>query len=85
MPVLCRSDAIYRFLYRYPIFIDAAAAAAERRGDRFLARYADIMTGRIPKANLLRPEISLVVGFEVLVLLLKRMFKGGYGKKDKVL
>ena len=80
-----RSQAICQFLYRYPIFIDATAAVAEKKGDRFLARWADIMTGRIPKANLLRPEFSLTVGFQALLLFYKKMFKGGYGKKSKLL
>ena len=79
--LFCRSQAICQFLYRFPIFIDAAAAAAERRGDRFLARWADIMTGRMPKTHILRPDISLPIGLEVLVLLCKKVFKGGYGKK----
>ena len=74
---------IHACIYRFPIFIDATAAAAERRGNQFLALYADIMTGRIPKANIFRPDISLPVAFEVLVLLFKKVFGGGYGKKAK--
>ena len=83
--IIIRSQAICQFLYRYPIFIDATAAVAEKKGDRFLARWADIMTGRIHKANLLRPEFSLTVGFQALLLFYKKMFKGGYGKKSKLL
>lgn len=85
LSIIIRSQAICQFLYRYPIFIDATAAVAEKKGNRFLAQWADIMTGRIPKANLLRPEFSLTVGFQALLLFYKKMFKGGYGKKSKLL
>jgi flavin-dependent dehydrogenase len=39
------SMAICQLLYRYPILLDAATAAVRRKGDKFLARWADIMTG----------------------------------------
>ena len=81
--LFCRSQAICQFLYRFPIFVDATAAAAQRRGNNFLALYADIMTGRIPKANIFRPDISLPIAFEVLVLLWKMMFTGGGNSKMK--
>ena len=80
-----RSQAICNFLYRYPIFIDATAAVAEKKGDRFLARWADIMAGRIPKISVLRPQFLLAVGFQALLLFYKKIFKGGYGKKRKIL
>jgi flavin-dependent dehydrogenase len=41
------SMSICQLLYRYPIMIDAAAAAVARKGDQFLARWADIMTGKL--------------------------------------
>lgn len=59
--------------YKFPIFLDASAAAVKRKGDRFLARWADIMTGRIPKWHLLRPEFVIVITYEMILLLLKRM------------
>ena len=40
------------------------------------------MTGRTPKVNLLRPEYVVVIGFELCVLLVKKLF-GGYGNKNK--
>jgi len=36
---------ICQILYRFPILLDAAAQAVNRKGDQFLARWADIMTG----------------------------------------
>ena len=60
--------------YRFPIILDAGTAAVIRKGDKFLARWADIMTGREPKSNLLKPEFSIVITFELIRLLLKRTF-----------
>lgn len=68
------SMKICQITYRYPILLDAATAAVARKGDRFLARWADIMTGRVPKVHLLRPEFVIVITFELIVLLLKRLF-----------
>ena len=65
--------------YKYPILLDAATAAMQRKGDKFLARWADIMTGRIPKFHLLHPEFVIVIGFELVRLSLMRAL--GFGKK----
>lgn len=67
------SMRICQFLYRFPIFIDAATAAVIRKGDSFLARWADVMTGRVPKVNLLRPEFVIVITFELFVILGKKL------------
>lgn len=64
---------ICQILYRYPILLDAAAAAVERKGDEFMVRWADIMTGRAPKIHLLRPEFVLVITFELAILALKKL------------
>ena len=69
--------------YRYPILLDAATAAIARKGDKFLATYADIMTGRIPKFHLLHPEFVIVIGFELVMLLIKRLFRHALGGRDK--
>lgn len=74
------SMSICQLLYRYPIFLDAAAAAVKRKGNEFLGRWADIMTGRVPKIHLLRPEFVVVITFELFLLLLKKPFSGA--KKD---
>jgi len=70
------SDTICQFLYRFPIFLDAAALAVQRKGNTFLARWADIMTGRVPKIHLLRPEFVIVLTFCFLQLLVERYVLG---------
>nr|KAG5713130.1 hypothetical protein BaRGS_007657 [Batillaria attramentaria] len=65
-----------QMLYRFPILIDAATAAVQRKGDSFLLKWADIMTGRVPKLNMLRPEFSVVITYELIILLLKRFSSG---------
>ena len=75
---------LIQLCYTYPILMDAATAAMVRKGDKFLARWADIMTGRVPKFHLLHPDFVIVITFELVVLLVKRMFGGGWGKKDAV-
>lgn len=42
---LCRSMVFCQMMYRFPILLDASAAALQRKGDKFLAKWADIMTG----------------------------------------
>lgn len=75
------SMAICQLLYRFPILIDAATAAVARKGDKFLARWADIMTGRVPKTHLLHPVFVIVIGFELARLLIARAFGAGHQRK----
>ncbi|XP_002733821.1 conditioned medium factor receptor 1-like [Saccoglossus kowalevskii] len=67
------SNWICKLLYRFPILLDAATAAVSRKGDKFLARWADIMTGRVPKIHLLKPEFVIVITFELFKLIGKRL------------
>jgi len=79
------SMRICLFLYRFPILLDAATAAIQRKGDVFLARWADIMTGRVPKVHLLRPEFVVVITYELMILIAKRLMSGELmGKKREV-
>ena len=56
----------------------------KRKGDKFLARWADIMTGRVPKIHLLHPDFVIVITYELIMLLLKRALGFGSGSnKDK--
>jgi len=52
-------------LYRFPIMLDAAAKLIEKRGSRFLAEWAEVMTGSKSKTWFLRldvwPYICLVI------------------------
>ena len=66
--------AICQLVYRYPILLDAATAAVTRKGDRFLARWGDIMTGGSPKFHLLRPDFVIVITFELVWLFVQRLF-----------
>ena len=63
-----------KLLYRFPILLDAATAAIIRKGDKFLARWADIMTGRVPKFHLLHPDFVVTITFEIVMLLFKKVF-----------
>jgi len=77
------SMRICQLLYRFPILIDAATAAVKRKGDQFLARWADIMTGRVPKSHLLKPQFVVVITFELTILVFKRLLGLGGKKKDE--
>jgi hypothetical protein len=37
------------------------------------SRWADIMTGRVPKTALLKPEFVIVITFELFILLAKKL------------
>ena len=81
-----RSMVLIQAAYKYPILLDAATAAMIRKGDRFLARWADIMTGRVTKFNLLYPDFVIVITYELIVLIIKRMLGmkvGGKGSAVK--
>jgi menaquinone-9 beta-reductase len=49
---------------RFPLFLDAFAAASKRRGPEFLARWAAVMTGARPKRHFLRPGVMLPILWE---------------------
>ena len=38
-----------------------------------MAKWADIMTGRVPKVNLLLPDFVIVVGFELAAIQFRRL------------
>ena len=62
-----------QLVYRFPILLDAATAAVIRKGDKFLVKWADIMTGRVPKLHLLKPEFVIVITYELFLLTLKKL------------
>ncbi|XP_076434737.1 conditioned medium factor receptor 1-like [Babylonia areolata] len=72
-----------QMMYRFPILIDAATAAVQRKGESFLLKWADIMTGRVPKIRMLYPEFSVVITFELVILVFKRLFGFGKGEEKK--
>jgi len=62
-----------QLVYRCPMLLDASTAAVIRKGDEFLVKWADIMTGRVPKLHLLKPEFSIVIAYELMRLSFKRL------------
>eukprot|EP01113_Clastostelium_recurvatum_P041622 TRINITY_DN663_c0_g1_i2.p1 TRINITY_DN663_c0_g1~~TRINITY_DN663_c0_g1_i2.p1 ORF type:complete len:505 (-),score=131.11 TRINITY_DN663_c0_g1_i2:89-1603(-) len=68
------------FLYRFPIFLDAAAKLVERRGASFLAEWAGVMTGLQSKIWFLRPDVGPFIVMEVFGEVFRRLF----GKKKAV-
>ena len=51
-----------QMMYRFPILLDASTAALQRKGDKFLAKWADIMTGNllfiVKQYNILASEVD---------------------------
>ncbi|XP_048251963.1 conditioned medium factor receptor 1-like [Haliotis rufescens] len=70
-----------QLVFRFPILIDAATAAVKRKGDKFLLKWADIMTGRVPKLHMLKPEFTIVITYELVRLIIGKLFR--FGGKDK--
>lgn len=64
-----------QLVYRFPILLDAATAAVQRKGDKFLLNWAEIMTGRVPKIYLLKPEYAIPVTFELFRLLFLKLIR----------
>ena len=56
-------------LYRFPVMLDAAAKLVEKKGSRFLAEWAEVMTGSASKTWFLRldvwPFILLEIGLQI--------------------
>jgi len=53
-------------LYRFPIMLDAAAKLIEKKGTRFLAEWAEVMTGTKSKTWFLRPDVWPLIMLEVI-------------------
>jgi geranylgeranyl reductase family protein len=60
------SSAGGRMSYRFPFFLDAANAVAQRKGDAFMADFGAVMTSVKPKTTFLRPGVAIPLGLEVL-------------------
>jgi len=68
------------FLYRFPIVLDAAASLIEKRGSRFLAEWAAVMTGMKPKTWFLRPDVGPLIFLEII----SECFKRAFGSKKQI-
>lgn len=62
------------FLYRFPIFLDGAAKLIGRRGAKFLADWAEVMTGSQSKIWFLRPDVGPLIVLECLGLAFQKLF-----------
>ncbi|GAM27555.1 hypothetical protein SAMD00019534_107310 [Acytostelium subglobosum LB1] len=62
------------FLYRFPIVLDAAATLIGKRGSRFLAEWAAVMTGVEPKTWFLRPDVGPFILLEIFGECFRRVF-----------
>jgi flavin-dependent dehydrogenase len=71
------SRRLARCCGKFPVFLDACAAVTQRRGPRFLAEWAEVMTGARPKSAFLQPRLLL----PILVEAAKQMADGrGMGR-----
>jgi flavin-dependent dehydrogenase len=53
-------------LYRFPIMLDAAAKLIEKRGSKFLAQWAEVMTGTASKTWFLRLDVWPFLVLEII-------------------
>lgn len=65
------------FLYRFPIVLDAAAKMIAKRGSRFMAEWAQVMTGTRPKTWFLRFDVWPVIVLEIFA----QMYRNITGKQ----
>ncbi|KYQ89679.1 putative CMF receptor [Tieghemostelium lacteum] len=70
------------FLYRFPIVLDAAAKLINKRGSRFLAEWAAVMTGMKPKTWFLRPDVGPLIVLEAFGIAVERLFGRGQQQKS---
>jgi len=66
------SAAAGRAINRFPVLLDTAAIAAQRRGASFMDQFGAAMTGVKPKSLFLSPRMSIPLGAALLGLLSSR-------------
>lgn len=66
------SAAAGRAIQRFPVLLDTAAIAAQRRGASFMDDFGAAMTGVKPKSLFLSPRMSIPLGAALLGLLSSR-------------
>jgi len=66
-------------LYRFPIILDAAANLIKKKGSRFFAEWALVMTGSKSKTWFLRPDVAPLIFIEIIAELGRQIF----GSKNK--
>jgi menaquinone-9 beta-reductase len=60
------SAAAARMIHRFPVLLDIANRAAQRKGDAFMAEFGAAMTGVKPKAVFLKPRFAIPMGAELV-------------------
>jgi len=65
------------FLYRFPIVLDATAKLIEKKGSRFLAEWAEVMTGSKSKTWFFRLDVWPFIVLEICA----QMFRNLTGRK----
>ncbi len=53
------SSRMVRVLAKMPIFLDAFAYLCNKKGVKYLLKWATIMTGSEPKLNFFKPNLAL--------------------------
>ncbi|HUT82258.1 MAG TPA: NAD(P)/FAD-dependent oxidoreductase [Candidatus Bathyarchaeia archaeon] len=66
------SKRMINVFIKKPIFLDAFAAACNRKGDRFMIEWGKIMTGSKKKVSFFRPRLAIPLALETLRLKRKR-------------
>jgi len=61
------------FLYRFPIVLDAAAKVIEKKGGKFMAEWARVMTGDAPKTWFLRFNVWPYILIEIIAQTFRNM------------
>jgi len=61
-------------LYKMPIMLDAAAKLIEKRGAKFLADWAEVMTGSQSKMWFLRPDVWSLIVLEAVGIGFRKLF-----------
>lgn len=74
------STRFAQLIYRYPIIMDAMASEVQRKGDAFMAKWAEIMTCMQPKTYFLRPDVALQLGWAIAREVIEQKV---IGKPDK--
>ena len=64
-----------KFLAKHPIFLDAFASASTKHGDKFMAKWAQIMCGALPKRRFFLPDMFFPLLIEVIKLKLNRRYR----------
>ncbi|MHA1185905.1 MAG: NAD(P)/FAD-dependent oxidoreductase [Candidatus Heimdallarchaeota archaeon] len=62
------SQRMVKVCVKYPIFLDAFASVSIRKGDKFMTKWGEIMTGSKAKLNFFLPNLAFPLAIEVLRL-----------------